>query len=497
MTLKKIFKPLLASSLILSSVVVSYATSIDLTQLPLGDKKISTSPKVGYIYACPTKGGGGGAQTTGSWIHGSTWNLKEKLQVQGAVSWPSAQFTISTPTESGRIITGNGLPVGSLTGMYPIASTDPAYQVDRNPNTITTQSISYTLPTTPKVESTPSCVPMGAIGVSLNGVAIFNALDAENRDGTANEVQDICGGHPERSGLYHYHGPSSCLPHQNENNALVGYAIDGFGIYSNRDAQGIEISTKDLDECHGTTSEVMWDGKKVSMYHYVVTQDYPYTVGCLRGKANVAVPSQKGFNGTGVSAGTQSQSSASTLNTNLSVGSDGADVVALQSMLERSGYLTMPNGTKKGHFGGVTREALKKYQKANNIEQTGTFGPKTRALYNSKSGTIENKIERQNFPVKPVSQSGESSSVSQSSLPPNKVQGRMPEGVTAPNSQSPQGQSIGGSTSMRMPTPPEEAVAACDTLEESSSCSFVAPGNKTVTGTCREVKESLACLPAR
>ena len=27
----------------------------------------------------------------------------------------------------------------------------------------------------------------------------------------------------------------------------------------------------------------MWHGNKVSMYHYVLTEEYPYTVGCFKG----------------------------------------------------------------------------------------------------------------------------------------------------------------------------------------------------------------------
>jgi hypothetical protein len=27
----------------------------------------------------------------------------------------------------------------------------------------------------------------------------------------------------------------------------------------------------------------MWDGKVVSMYHYVMTDEYPYSIGCFRG----------------------------------------------------------------------------------------------------------------------------------------------------------------------------------------------------------------------
>jgi hypothetical protein len=28
---------------------------------------------------------------------------------------------------------------------------------------------------------------------------------------------------------------------------------------------------------------VSWNGEQVSMYHYVATLEYPYTVGCYRG----------------------------------------------------------------------------------------------------------------------------------------------------------------------------------------------------------------------
>jgi len=65
---------------------------------------------------------------------------------------------------------------------------------------------------------------------------------------------------------------------------LVGYALDGFGIYGMKDrATGRLLHDGDLDACHGTTGLVDWDGKLVSMYHYVLTPEYPYTVGCFRG----------------------------------------------------------------------------------------------------------------------------------------------------------------------------------------------------------------------
>jgi len=50
------------------------------------------------------------------------------------------------------------------------------------------------------------------------------------------------------------------------------------------------LTTDDLDECHGITSQILLDGKLTTSYHYVMTQDFPYSVSCFRGKA-IAPPS--------------------------------------------------------------------------------------------------------------------------------------------------------------------------------------------------------------
>ena len=180
---------------------------LDVHALPLGDGKVSTNPKTGYVYSCQTQFKVGGADHIGSWIHGNTWDLTEKTSVEGEVTWPDAQFQTSVSV-SERVITGNGLPVDSETGIFPIQTKDPAYQIDTNPNSIQTQNISFSLPLNPTMAGSPSCVPMGMIGVALNGVAIFNALDASGHDAVAHETQDVCDGHPQAAGIYHYHGPS-------------------------------------------------------------------------------------------------------------------------------------------------------------------------------------------------------------------------------------------------------------------------------------------------
>lgn len=274
----------IGAALLLHVAAVVAQDAPDFTHLPIGDGKVSTTtPQIGYVYACQNMSGGGGAQADGPWIHSDgTFDFTAKATVDGAVEWPEHSLIITVDGAT-RHITTNDLP-DHATGVYPIASTDDAYQYDRNPNSISAQTFVADLPATPVAGNQPACLSGGPIGVTLSGSVIFNALDAENRDAVAHETQDSCQGHPERSGAYHYHSLSSCIPDtQSGQSALMGYALDGFGIYGPRDASGKILTNADLDECHGTTSEVEWDGQKVVMYHYVATYEYPYTLGCYRG----------------------------------------------------------------------------------------------------------------------------------------------------------------------------------------------------------------------
>lgn len=266
--------------------------SVNPKDLPLGDGKYSTTPTKGFVYPCDVKAYDVpvGASEAGKWIHGNTWSYVEKIEmggyVHGSVLWPDAVFNISTTSDS-RVFSGNGLPVGEVTGIFPIQKTDPAYQYDHNPNGIKKYDLFISVPLYPKIADTPSCTSKATTGISLNGVPFYSFIDSQGRDEQAYEMQDGCQGMPENNGHYHHHALSTCIPHIHENNALIGYALDGFGIYSPYDADGNEITSKDLDICHGTTSPIMWDGKMVNMYHYVVTRDFPYTMTCFRGTPTI------------------------------------------------------------------------------------------------------------------------------------------------------------------------------------------------------------------
>jgi hypothetical protein len=254
--------------------------------LPVGDGKYVTSaPKTGYVYACSQYAQNlttsqGGASTRGPWFvnNNTEYDVSKKLHVQGSVMW-QANFT-NTISGTTRTIVTNDLP-SQPTGIFPIMSTDPAYQYDHNPNTIKGQTLTYSLSTDPTYNVTPNCMG-GESGIMLTGIALFNAFDAGGRDAGAWEVQDSCDGHPQSDGIYHYHTLSSCIKDVSVH-TVIGFALDGFPITGPDVGTNNVLTTSDLDECHGLTSQIYLDGKSVTMYHYVMTQDFPYSVSCFRG----------------------------------------------------------------------------------------------------------------------------------------------------------------------------------------------------------------------
>jgi len=226
---------------------------------------------------------GPGAQLEGPWINNvtGTYDVTQKPVDSGNVRYKTARFTITT-TGTQRVIKGNGFPVGAPTGQFPVKASEAAYRYDPNPNAITAQHISFSIPRYPTLARSPSCT-YKEIGITLDGVQVHVPLDSTGRNELAYQVQDVCTGVPQPGGAYHRFSLSECTPHIRERNALVGYALDGFGIFSPYDKNGRELTSADLDVCHGTTSRILWDGKSVVMYHYVMTRDFPNTVACFRG----------------------------------------------------------------------------------------------------------------------------------------------------------------------------------------------------------------------
>ena len=236
------------------------------------------------------------------WLNGKVIDISKIETVPGEVTMES-EFNI-TETETTRTLKGNGIPNHPV-GTFAIPADSPSYKyyaalpAEGYDNAAEIPILPYhlevTLPKNPQIAEKPSCFSSLMIGVALTGAAWHAevALDSLGNayDPNAALPTDRCFGHPYAT-QYHYHGYSwKCLDQGNpgEQSPLVGYALDGFGIYGPRDADGKLITNDQLDECHGMVSEVMFNGTKQSIYHYVLNNEYPYSVGCYRGTPNEMV----------------------------------------------------------------------------------------------------------------------------------------------------------------------------------------------------------------
>ena len=182
-----------------------------------------------------------------------------------------------TVTDEHFVVESDGIP-NHKTAKYPNRD---------NPNRILKQKYKFKIPRHPQRAAETTPLPMGPIGVAINGIPFYNPYNRERRDavtGPFAEVFDSCCGHPDPMGRYHYHKYPVCVksPFQNsegEHSPLIGIAFDGFGVYGPNDSNGKPPS--DLDDCNGHEDETRG-------YHYHVTEKFPYILGAYRGVVEMA-----------------------------------------------------------------------------------------------------------------------------------------------------------------------------------------------------------------
>jgi YHYH protein len=179
------------------------------------------------------------------------------------------------------VLRSNGTPDhtspywGSGNAMYET----PQAGMQVNPNLIVAQSFVVRVPSTPAV-GTSSDTPLGAMGMAVNGVAIFNQY-AAGRTPLTSEIFsfDRFNGHPQQSGTYHYHMEPLWLTSNRGASSLIGVLLDGFPVYGPREENGSTPSG--LDTCNGHTHATA--DIPGGIYHYHVTSATPYISGCFRG----------------------------------------------------------------------------------------------------------------------------------------------------------------------------------------------------------------------
>jgi hypothetical protein len=257
---------------------------------PAIDQRSLARPARNHLYLCD--GTSMAAPRAGlPWVQGDgVLDNGRKPRVGGSVAWAGHRLN-AIAAGPDRTITTNGLP-SHPTGKFPITveESPDAFAFDRNPNEIRQALRVFNLPINPEIAARPSCLPLGPIGIALTGALFFTALDADLRDAVATEIFDACEGHPQQQGRYHYHHDSPCFDQgrPDQHSPLVGFALDGFAIFGPRDADGRPMTNEALDECHGHVGPVLdANGATVIVYHYHITKEFPYVVGCFKGAPTI------------------------------------------------------------------------------------------------------------------------------------------------------------------------------------------------------------------
>jgi len=182
------------------------------------------------------------------------------------------------------IVHTKGLP-NHPTGKFPEAG----FGRRSNPNYIQEHVRTYYIPLYPKVnprhlyttkDNSNHALPMGPIGVAVNGVVFFNPFDAQSQD--ASNMMDRCCGHPAPDGTYHYHKYPICVnspwaDEGKEHSPLIGWAFDGFPIYGPFESAG--VMAKDVKGANALNDfNLHWDAERGWHYH-ATPGKFPYIIG--------------------------------------------------------------------------------------------------------------------------------------------------------------------------------------------------------------------------
>jgi len=132
----------------------------------------------------------------------------------------------------------------------------------------------------------PGCLPVQhPIGITVLGTLIYSVTlpepgcpQADLREEPRTKF-DKCGGYVEKTDkVYRVYQFSSCISNVtcNQPSPIIGVALDGFPIYGPIDENGRQLTSRELDECHGRFTAM-------GEYRYHATKDFPYFIGCFRG----------------------------------------------------------------------------------------------------------------------------------------------------------------------------------------------------------------------
>ena len=225
-----------------------------------------------------------------------------------AAKWnPTVKLTYS---KSSVLMQPNGIPNHARDAYYAVPKAGVVVPDATTANIIAdptkAQAYKFTIPTTPKYSSKVTSTSLGSIGVMISGAVLYNPYEGDgktvamannftvtNSAGITASFVDKCAGHPTPDiGAYHYHGLPNCVTAKvdkvSKPSHIIGFALDGFPIYGDRDNKGKQITAKNLDQCNGVISATPEFPKGI--YHYVLlgTADARSSIACFHGEVDAS-----------------------------------------------------------------------------------------------------------------------------------------------------------------------------------------------------------------
>ncbi len=144
-------------------------------------------------------------------------------------------------------------------------------------------SNTWSIPLNPEYAATPLSIrsnfQKGAIAIAVNGLPIFNALNASGLDSKVKGELDQWGGHCGRADDYHYHvAPLQFETAAGKQPMPIAFALDGYAVYGSKEPDGTTMLA--LDQYHGHVGSN-------GVYHYHGTTTSPYMIEAMRGKVTL------------------------------------------------------------------------------------------------------------------------------------------------------------------------------------------------------------------
>lgn len=219
---------------------------------------------------------------------------------------PTVKLTYS---KNAVIMQPNGIPNHTRDAYYAVPISQEIVVPDASTSKIVkdptkAQTYKFTIPTAPKYSSRTTTTSLGSIGVMISGAVLYNPYEGDGKtvamasnftitdeNGVTASFVDKCAGHPTPNmGAYHYHGLPSCVTSQvdqpSKPSHIIGFALDGFPIYGDRDIKGKNVLVNSLDKCNGIYSAT--PEFPSGIYHYVLlgSADARSSISCFHGEVD-------------------------------------------------------------------------------------------------------------------------------------------------------------------------------------------------------------------